>query len=57
MGTAQPGRCAENHCSVGLGAVLVRPDGIVAWAGDDGFSRESFVWAASRWFGENRERK
>jgi len=32
---------------LGLTAVLVRPDGIVAWAGDpDGFEE-----AVSRWFG------
>ncbi|MET9626493.1 FAD-dependent monooxygenase [Lentzea sp. NPDC006480] len=33
----------------GLGAVLVRPDGIVAWAGEP--DREAFGRAARQWFG------
>ncbi|GAA1034756.1 MULTISPECIES: FAD-dependent monooxygenase [Amycolatopsis] len=40
---------------LGLGAVLVRPDGIVAWAGDHDFSAESFAQAKTQWFGENQE--
>ncbi|QES53301.1 FAD-dependent oxidoreductase [Streptomyces venezuelae] len=36
---------------LGLGAVLVRPDGIVAWAGDPGFAREACERAVGRWFG------
>ncbi|MFF5212270.1 FAD-dependent monooxygenase [Streptosporangium sp. NPDC000396] len=36
---------------LGLGAVLVRPDGIVAWAGDRDPDREAFERAASHWFG------
>ncbi|WP_020667017.1 FAD-dependent oxidoreductase [Amycolatopsis nigrescens] len=36
---------------LGLGAVLVRPDGIVAWAGDRDFDRKAFERAVSRWFG------
>jgi 2-polyprenyl-6-methoxyphenol hydroxylase-like FAD-dependent oxidoreductase len=36
---------------LGCGAVLVRPDGIVAWAGDRDPDRESFERAAGRWFG------
>ncbi|MFD6186413.1 FAD-dependent monooxygenase [Streptomyces goshikiensis] len=36
---------------LGSGAVLVRPDGVVAWAGDQHPDREEFVRAASRWFG------
>ncbi|MFD7661168.1 FAD-dependent oxidoreductase [Streptomyces sp. NPDC059788] len=37
---------------LGLGAVLIRPDGIVAWAGDRDFDRTSFERAADRWFGK-----
>ncbi|MFD8558519.1 hypothetical protein ACFV1N_14665 [Streptosporangium canum] len=36
---------------LGLGAVLVRPDGVVAWAGDRDPDREAFERAAGRWFG------
>ncbi|MER8096611.1 FAD-dependent monooxygenase [Streptomyces goshikiensis] len=36
---------------LGSGAVLVRPDGVVAWAGDRHPDREEFARAASRWFG------
>ena len=41
---------AENH--LGLCAMLVRPDGIVAWVGEGDFDPEEAVRAASRWFGE-----
>lgn len=34
---------------LGSGAVLVRPDGIVAWAGDP--DRDAFERAAGQWFG------
>jgi 2-polyprenyl-6-methoxyphenol hydroxylase-like FAD-dependent oxidoreductase len=37
---------------LGCGAVLVRPDGIVAWVGDREPDRESFERAAARWFGD-----
>jgi 2-polyprenyl-6-methoxyphenol hydroxylase-like FAD-dependent oxidoreductase len=37
---------------LGLSAVLVRPDGIVAWATDDAPDLEKAAQAASRWFGE-----
>ncbi|MGW8780597.1 FAD-dependent oxidoreductase [Streptomyces sp. NPDC055796] len=37
---------------LGLGAVLVRPDGVVAWAGDRRPDPEAFERAASRWFGD-----
>ncbi|MDX3109754.1 hypothetical protein ACIBO5_54125 [Nonomuraea angiospora] len=36
---------------LGLGAVLVRPDGVVDWAGDRVPDREAFERAAGRWFG------
>ena len=37
--------------SLGLTAVLIRPDGIVAWAGDGSADQEALTQAASRWFG------
>ncbi|GAA0273983.1 FAD-dependent monooxygenase [Streptomyces polychromogenes] len=36
---------------LGSGAVLVRPDGVVAWAGDRHPDPEEFARAAGRWFG------
>ncbi|MET8877888.1 FAD-dependent oxidoreductase [Nocardia sp. NPDC004604] len=39
------------HDNLGLGAVLIRPDGIVAWADDHGPDPEAFQQAATRWFG------
>jgi hypothetical protein len=36
---------------LGLGAVLARPDGVVAWAGDRHPDREAFERAAVDWFG------
>lgn len=42
---------AEN--SLGLNAVLVRPDGIVAWAGEGNSDPAEAVRAASRWFGKS----
>lgn len=36
---------------LGLGAVLVRPDGVVAWAGERTPDREAFEQAADQWFG------
>jgi 2-polyprenyl-6-methoxyphenol hydroxylase-like FAD-dependent oxidoreductase len=44
---AQPARN-----DLGLAAVLIRPDGIVAWTADEGtVSTEGFQHAATRWFG------
>jgi 2-polyprenyl-6-methoxyphenol hydroxylase-like FAD-dependent oxidoreductase len=40
---------------LGLTAVLVRPDGIVAWAGEAAADHEEAARAASRWFGEPEE--
>ena len=37
---------------LGLSAVLVRPDGVVAWAAESGSDQEEAAQAASRWFGE-----
>ncbi|MFJ3045354.1 FAD-dependent monooxygenase [Herbaspirillum chlorophenolicum] len=37
---------------LGLSAVLVRPDGIVAWASDGPADEEELARAASRWFGK-----
>ncbi|KAA1185515.1 FAD-dependent oxidoreductase [Rhizobium tropici] len=37
---------------LGLSAVLIRPDGIVAWAGEATPNPEDIARAASRWFGE-----
>ncbi|MEV8636646.1 FAD-dependent oxidoreductase [Streptosporangium sp. NPDC051023] len=36
---------------LGLSAVLVRPDGIVVWAGDRDFDQKAFERAVSQWFG------
>jgi 2-polyprenyl-6-methoxyphenol hydroxylase-like FAD-dependent oxidoreductase len=40
---------------LGLSAVLVRPDGIVAWAGEVASNHEEAAQAASRWFGKPEE--
>jgi hypothetical protein len=40
---------------LGLTAVLVRPDGFVAWAGEVASNLEEAAQAASRWFGEPEE--
>jgi 2-polyprenyl-6-methoxyphenol hydroxylase-like FAD-dependent oxidoreductase len=37
---------------LGLIALLVRPDGIVAWASEDAHDHEDASQAAARWFGE-----
>jgi 2-polyprenyl-6-methoxyphenol hydroxylase-like FAD-dependent oxidoreductase len=38
---------------LGLSAVLVRPDGFVAWVDDAAFNLEEASQAASRWFGKS----
>jgi 2-polyprenyl-6-methoxyphenol hydroxylase-like FAD-dependent oxidoreductase len=40
---------------LGLSAVLLRPDGFVAWAGEAGLNQEEAFQAASRWFGAPEE--
>jgi 2-polyprenyl-6-methoxyphenol hydroxylase-like FAD-dependent oxidoreductase len=40
---------------LGLSAVLVRPDGVVAWAGEGAADHEEAARTASRWFGESKE--
>jgi hypothetical protein len=40
---------------LGLNAVLLRPDGVVAWAGEAAFNHEEIFETASRWFGEAEE--
>ncbi|WP_129311496.1 FAD-dependent oxidoreductase [Streptomyces sp. L2] len=40
--------------SLGLDAVLIRPDGIIAWAGEPAFDHSEFEQAADRWFGNNQ---
>ena len=42
----------DAKCRLGLSAVLVRPDGFVAWAADADPDLEAVARAASRWFGE-----
>ncbi|MFE2586089.1 FAD-dependent monooxygenase [Streptomyces sp. NPDC059378] len=39
---------------LGLAAALIRPDGIVAWAGESAPDREAFEQAAARWLGAPR---
>lgn len=43
---------AEARDRLGVSAVLVRPDGIVAWAGEAAPDLEDAARAASRWFGD-----
>jgi 2-polyprenyl-6-methoxyphenol hydroxylase-like FAD-dependent oxidoreductase len=40
---------------LGLSAVLVRPDGVVAWAGEAALNHEEVAQAVWRWFGEPEE--
>ena len=42
----------NTHGRLGLSAILVRPDGFVAWASESDADDEGAVQAASRWFGE-----
>ncbi|HWY82663.1 MAG TPA: hypothetical protein VNY10_12175 [Roseiarcus sp.] len=41
--------------ALGLSALLVRPDGFVAWAGETTPDLDEAVQAMSRWFGEPDE--
>lgn len=54
-----PGRIAyaggDVRDRLGLRAVLVRPDGIVAWASDAGPDEEAASGAIARWFGQRDE--
>ena len=43
---------SEVNDRLGVNAVLVRPDGFVAWVGEGCFDRDEALRAASRWFGE-----
>jgi hypothetical protein len=43
---------SDARVRLGVSAVLVRPDGVVAWAGEAGAGHEEAAQAASRWFGE-----
>ena len=49
--------CAGGVAQDGPAAMLVRPDGVVAWASDDGADATGAMRAASRWFGAARSRK
>jgi 2-polyprenyl-6-methoxyphenol hydroxylase-like FAD-dependent oxidoreductase len=46
---------ADARDRLGLSAVLVRPDGFVAWAGEAAPDHEEAAQAALRWFGEPEE--
>ena len=45
----------EAKDQLGLSAMLVRPDGFVAWAGEADPDHEEAAEAASRWFGRPEE--
>jgi hypothetical protein len=46
---------SDAQASLGLSAVLVRPDGVVAWAAEGSPNHEDAAKAASRWFGDPEE--
>lgn len=46
---------SEVKDSLGLSALLVRPDGVVAWAAEAAAGHEEAIQAAARWFGEPGE--
>ncbi|MBV6322607.1 FAD-dependent monooxygenase [Duganella violaceipulchra] len=45
---------AQVKDSLGLSAILVRPDGIVAWAGETSAAEAEAAHATARWFGQPR---
>jgi 2-polyprenyl-6-methoxyphenol hydroxylase-like FAD-dependent oxidoreductase len=45
---------SDTEDRLGLSAVLVRPDGVVAWAAEGESDPEKAAQAVSRWFGESR---
>lgn len=46
--------CSDVDDRLGLSAVLVRPDGVVAWVGEGDAERENAARAAMCWFGERK---
>ena len=55
--TAAPHAVGARALLDGVDAVLVRPDGYVAWVGYGGSGAEGLVDALTRWFGRPRERR
>jgi hypothetical protein len=51
LGKPDPVCSRDSENDLGTSAVLVRPDGIVAWASDHDPDPEAFEQAASHWFG------
>jgi hypothetical protein len=51
-GVEEIGAVRSDANDLGVGALLIRPDGIVAWADDHDPDHEAFRRAATRWFGD-----